>query len=59
MTVQDLLLEKAREYGLQSAHQAEIADTGDEDARTAAVAFAVVELVLREIADVVGEAIAA
>ena len=51
MTVRDLILDSASDYGIRAAHQAELAETGDDDARVAAIVFSVVELVLREVAE--------
>ncbi len=59
MSVRDLLLEDASDYGIRAAHQAEIAETGDLEARAAAIAFSVVECVLREVAEHVDEVLAA
>ena len=52
ISASDLLFRRADEYAIRAAHQAELAETGDEVARTAALVFTVVETVLREVAEV-------
>ncbi len=56
MNPRDILLERADEYAIRKAHQAEIAETGDREAALAARDFAVAEMVLREVADALEEA---
>ncbi len=55
----DLLTRRADEYAIRAAHQAELAETGDPVARAAATQFTVVEIVLRELAEVIDEELAA
>ena len=43
MTVRDLIVADASDYGIRAAHQAELAETGDPEARAAAIAFSIVE----------------
>ncbi len=51
ITVRDRLLQSASEYAIRAEHETEIAETGDVEARAAAIAFSVVECVLREVAE--------
>lgn len=55
----DLLTRRADDYAIRAAHQAELADTGDDKAREAAAQFTLLEIVLRELAEVIDEELAA
>ena len=55
----DLLSRRADEYAIRAAHQAEIAETGDPEARASAAIFELVELELRELAADLDEELAA
>lgn len=59
ITVRDHLLAAASDYAIRAEHETEIAETGDLEARAAAIAFSVVECVLREVAEHVDEVLAA